>query len=96
MGTISARIPDELEVDLEEFIEEENLDRSTAIRKLLAEGLEDWQTERALQSLADGSVTVSRGAELAGLSVWEFVALARERDVTLVGREGLEDDLESL
>lgn len=96
MGTLSARVPDDLEAELEEFIEEENLDRSTAIRKLLAEGLEDWRQERALQQVAEGSVTVSRGAELAGLSVWEFVALAQQRDVTWVDRDGLESDLESL
>lgn len=96
MGTISARVPDDLEAELEEFIEAENLNRSTAIRKLLAEGLDDWRQERALDSLEAGDVTLSRGAELAGLSVWDFAALARGRDVSWVGREGLEDDLEAL
>jgi predicted HTH domain antitoxin len=96
MGTISARVPDDLEAELEAFIEAENLDRSTAIRKLLAEGLDDWRQERALDLLEAGDVTLSRGAELAGLSVWDFAALARERDVSWIGREGLEDDLEAL
>lgn len=96
MGTISARVPDDLEAELEEFVEAENLDRSTAIRKLLAEGLDDWRRERALDLLEEGDVTLSRGAELAGLSVWDLAALARERDVSWVGREGLEDDLEAL
>lgn len=40
MGSISARIPDDLEEELERFIDEERLDTSTAIRKLLSEGLE--------------------------------------------------------
>lgn len=96
MGTISARVPDDLEAELEQYIDEENLDRSTAVRKLLAEGLEEWRQERALGLLAAGDVTLTRGAELAGLSVWEFVALAKERDVAWVGREGVESDLESL
>lgn len=96
MGTISARVPDALEDDLEAFIEAENLDRSTAVRKLLAEGLDDWKQERALELLEEGEVTLSRGAQLADLSVWDFAALARDRDVVWVGREGLEDDLESL
>lgn len=96
MGTISARVPDDLEAELEAFIEAENLDRSTAIRKLLAEGLDDWRQERALDLLEAGDVTLSRGAELAGLSVWDFAVLARERDVSWIGREGLEDDLEAL
>jgi predicted HTH domain antitoxin len=96
MGTISARVPDELEDELEAFIDAESLDRSTAIRKLLAEGLADWRQDHALQLLEDGEVTVSRGAEIAGLSAWEFVALAQDRGVTWVGEEGLADDLESL
>ncbi len=40
MGTISARISDDLEAELEVYLEEERLDRSTAVRKLLLEGLE--------------------------------------------------------
>ncbi|MFB6184828.1 MAG: hypothetical protein ABEI96_09765 [Haloarculaceae archaeon] len=96
MGTISARVPDDLETELERYIDEENLDRSTAIRKLLAEGLDDWRRQRALARLDAGTVTLSHGADLAGLSVWEFAALAKEHDVTWVGRDGLEDDLESL
>jgi metal-responsive CopG/Arc/MetJ family transcriptional regulator len=39
MGTISTRVPDELEAELEAYLEDEKLDRSTAVRKLLSEGL---------------------------------------------------------
>lgn len=96
MGTISARLPEDLEADLEEYLEAEQLDRSTAARKLLAEGLETWQKERALQELDQGNVTFMRAAEMAGISVWDFARLAKERDVTWVGAEQLADDLESL
>lgn len=96
MATISARVPDELESELEQYLDEENLDRSTAVRKLLAEGLAEWRRERALDMLAAGDVTLSRGAELAGVSVWDFAKLARENDVTWVGRDGIEDDLDAL
>jgi predicted HTH domain antitoxin len=96
MGTISARVPDELEAELEAYLEEENLDRSTAVRKLLIEGLEDWREERALRKLEAGEITFARAAELAGLSVWEFAALAEERDVTWVDGDHLEADLEDL
>lgn len=96
MGTISARLPEDIEADLEAYLEAEQLDRSTAVRKLLAEGLETWRTERALEQLDRGDVTFTRAAEMAGLSVWDFARLARERDVTWVGADGLADDLESL
>jgi len=96
MGTISARVPDELEAELEAYLDEENLDRSTAVRKLLSEGLEEWRREQALDRLAAGSITFSKAAELAGLSVWEFAQLAKERDITWVADDHLETDLEAL
>jgi len=40
MGTVSARVPEELEAALEEYAAAENVERSTAIRQLLADGLE--------------------------------------------------------
>ncbi|PSP77024.1 hypothetical protein BRC81_11840 [Halobacteriales archaeon QS_1_68_20] len=95
MGTISARVPDDLEAELAAYVGEENLDRSTAIRKLLAEGLDEWRQERALRKLEDGEVSFTRAAELAEMPVWDFARLAKERDVTWVGDQ-LEDDLESL
>jgi predicted HTH domain antitoxin len=96
MGTISARVPDELESELEAYLEDERLDRSTAVRRLLAEGLERWRRERALEKLASGEVTFSRAAELAGVSVWEFARLARERDVTWVSTDHAKADVEDL
>lgn len=96
MGTISARVPDELEAELDAYLEDENLDRSTAVRKLLSEGLEEWRREQALDQLADGSITFSRAAELAGMSVWDFAQLAKERDITWVADDHLESDLEAL
>ncbi|MCL9813308.1 UPF0175 family protein [Natranaeroarchaeum aerophilus] len=96
MGTISARVPDELEAELDAYLEDENLDRSTAVRKFLSEGLEEWRREQALDQLSAGKVTFSRAAELAGMSVWDFAQLARERDVTWVDADHVDDDLEAL
>lgn len=96
MGTISARVPDDLEAELEDYLEDERLDRSTAVRKLLADGLETWRRERALEQLAAGEVSLSKAAAMAETSVWELARLARERDVAWVSREHLEADLEDL
>jgi len=41
-------------------------------------------------------VTLSRAAERAGTSVWEFARLAEERDVTWVDGDRVEADLEAL
>jgi len=96
MGTISARVPDELEADLEAYLEAEDLDRSTAVRKLLMNGLDQWRRERALKKLESGEVTFSRAAELAEMSVWDFAQLAKEHESTWVGSDQLAEDIESL
>lgn len=96
MANVSARIPDDLEARLEEYIDEENLDRSTAVRKLLTEGLDDWRREKALERLEAGETTLSRAAEIAGMNVWEFAALAKDRNVTWVADDHLESDIDDL
>lgn len=96
MGTISARVPDELETELEAYLEDENLDRSTAVRKLLSEGLEEWRREQALEQLAAGSISFTRAAELAGVSVWDFAQLAKDHDITWVADDHVEADLDEL
>lgn len=96
MGNLSARIPDDLEEELAAYITDENLDRSTAVRKLLTEGLGDWRREKALEKLGAGETTLSGAAEMAGMNVWEFAALAKDRNVTWVSDDHLESDLDDL
>ena len=96
MRIVSARLPDELESQLEEYLERENMDRSTAVRRLLADGLSEWRRDRAVELVRSGEATVSRGAELAGMDVWASTELLDERDVTWVDDEGLDRELEAL
>lgn len=53
MGRISTWLPNVLE----RYVEDERLDRSTAVRKLLSEGLAEWRHEQALQGLESEPVT---------------------------------------
>jgi predicted HTH domain antitoxin len=96
MGTISARVPDDLEAELDAYLDEENLDRSTAVRKLLSEGLEEWRREQALDQLEAGRLTFSKAADVAGMSVWDFAQLTKERDITWVSDDHLASDLDAL
>ncbi|WP_017342430.1 UPF0175 family protein [Halorubrum sp. T3] len=96
MGTISTRVPEDLEAELEEYLESERLDRSTAVRKLLSEGLDEWRRERAVDRFADGEVSLARAADLTDLSVWEFARLIEESDRAWVSGDHLEADLDDL
>jgi len=94
MGTVSARLSDELEDELDEYVEDEGLERSVAVRKLLSEGLDDWRRERALSLLEEGELSFSRAAEMAGMDVWSFAEYVKEEDGVWVA--DAEEDLEAL
>ena len=93
---IFTRVPEDLETELEAYHDEERLDRSTAVRKLLSEGLEAWRRDRALKRFADGEVSLIRAAELADLSVWEFAQLVEDADIAWVSSDHLEAGLDEL
>jgi Arc/MetJ-type ribon-helix-helix transcriptional regulator len=89
MSTVSARLPNNLEAQLEEYVERETMDRSTAVRRLLADGLSEWRRDRAVELVREGEATVSRGgAELAKMDVWAFTDLLEEPRCYLGRRRG--------
>ena len=96
MPTISSRVPETLEAELEAYLDEERLDRSTAVRKLLSEGLEAWRRDRALERFVDGDVSFIKAAEFADLTVWEFAQLVEDADIAWVSGDHLEADLNEL
>lgn len=49
-----------MEGEFEAYLEAEKLDRSTAVQKFLAEGLEDWRRELAFEQLAVGQIAFSK------------------------------------
>ncbi|MFD1586821.1 UPF0175 family protein [Halorientalis brevis] len=82
MPTISARLS---EAELEELETVADLledDRSTTIRKALEEGLQELRIREAVGRYQQGDVAVNEAARLAGLSVAEWLDVARERNLT--------------
>jgi predicted HTH domain antitoxin len=71
--TISTRLPEEAVDELERIAEEEHLDRSALVRKLLLDDLEADRLERALEGYRRGEMGVEEAAERAGVSIWRFV-----------------------
>lgn len=82
MGSISARIPDEEREELEEVADLLDEDRSTTIRKALREGLTELRVRVAAERYQSGDVSVNEAARLAGVSVAEWLEIARERNLT--------------
>lgn len=77
--SIGIRLPEKLLKLLEEKAEEENLDRSTAIRQMIARGLEEYRKEKAAKLYREGKTSISGAAKMAGLTVREMVEYLIEK-----------------
>lgn len=96
MPSISARLPDEEADQLEAVVELLGEDKSTVIRKALAEGLDSLRMRVAVEQYQSGSASVNEAARIAGLSLAEWLAVARERNLTTqLTPADLESDAES-
>ncbi len=82
MPTISARLSEEDLTELETVADLLEDDRSTTIRKALEEGLQELRIREAVGRYQQGDVAVNEAARLAGLSVAEWLDVARERNLT--------------
>jgi len=94
MPVVSARIPEELELEIEEFIREEGLERSVALRKLLSSAIKEWKKEKALKMLSEGAISFLRAAELSNMNIWDFAALVKEKKITWIRDEMVLEDIE--
>lgn len=93
---ISTRIPNDVAKDLKKIEEEEKTDRATIIRKLLAIGIQQWKTERALRLYREGKVTLWRAARLADTTLREMMQLAAKKGIQFkYAAKDLEEDIEA-
>ncbi len=94
-STVCVRLSEELIKDLEEFLREEKLDRSSGLRKLLREAIGEWKKRRALEKLGRGEVSFSRAAEMAEMDLWSFANLVEKSGISWTDR-GVKEDLEAI
>lgn len=95
--TVSARLDSDEAALLEEMARLEGSDRSTLIKTVLRKGLRELRLERAVAAFRKEEVTLSRAAELAGLSQWDLLALMKGEGANLhYGLGDFDDDLETL
>lgn len=89
---VTARVSKDLYEKIERIQEEEQTDRSTAVKRLLERGVGDWQIETAVRRYREGSVSIGRAAEIADVSIWRFMDILSERGVEM---NYAESDLEA-
>lgn len=81
---------------LEEKAEEENVDRSTAIRQMLADALKEYKKEKAARLYREGRLSISGVAERAGLTIREMIDYLIEKGYRSYTYEDLKKEMEVL
>lgn len=97
METVTTRIPQEDEELLSELEAELSADRSEVLRRLVRQGLADWQKERALEALRNHEITLREAADLADVTYVEMLSLAGEEGIDVgYTTDDLERDLKRI
>jgi predicted HTH domain antitoxin len=82
---------------IEEFAHEEKVDKSTILDRALEMYTREWSLKKALELYRNGRITLSRAAEIAGLSIWEIIdALEKRKIVLQYDAEDFEEDVKTL
>ena len=92
--TISTRLDEDDLMVLDELAEFAGLDRSGMTRSLVRRGLKEMRLENALTAYSEQRVTLSRAAEMAGISTWDFLSRMAASGVVLnYDLEEFEEDM---
>ncbi|MHA1722383.1 MAG: UPF0175 family protein, partial [Candidatus Baldrarchaeia archaeon] len=71
-------------------------DKSTILRQLIERGLKEELTLVAIELLQKGEVTLWKAAEIANMSLWDFMEEIKKRKIIIYDQEDLEKDLDVL
>lgn len=94
---ISARLPKDGVKLIEEIAHEEKVDKSTILDRALEYYTKEWTLRKALELYRNGKITLSRAAEIAGLTIWEIIDALEERKIVLqYDAEDFEEDMKTL
>ena len=94
LKNIAARIPKELEEEIEIFMREKGIDKSSAIRKILEIGIIEWRKERAVELYRRRRVTLWKASYIAKISLREMIDELKNRNLPLnTTLEDIEEDI---
>jgi predicted HTH domain antitoxin len=81
---LAVRVPAELEKEILEITKKEKTDKATVVKNLFETGITEWRKQTALELLQKGKITFAKAADVAKLSLWEFVDLANQHNIEWV------------
>ncbi len=80
---ISTRLPKQQIKDIDKFAKEEDLDRSTFIKRLVGKSLDEYKIAYAFKLYQEGKISFGRAAQLANRTYWDMLDLMKKYNVNL-------------
>ena len=81
--TISTRIPTEMLGELEKLAKEDQMDRSTEMRRLLEIGIRERKRRDVLERYRRSQITTERAAQELGISIWEMLEIMKKEKIEM-------------
>lgn len=92
----TTRLPNSLAKSIEFLAKIKKSDKSTILRQLIERGLKEELTLVAIELLQKGEITLWKAAEIANMSLWDFIEQIKKRKIIIYDQEDLEKDLDIL
>ena len=84
---ITIKIPTKLYNDVKKLAKLKRMDTRTMIVEALREGMFLLRIEEAVRRYVNGEVSLGKAAEIAGLSIWEFLDELKKRGIEIRYKE---------
>ncbi len=95
--SLGIRLDKKMVEELNQIADEEHADRTTVIRRLIANAIENYKRDKALRKYEQGKISISKAAEDTGLTVGEIEEyMIRKGYRSKYSTEDLERELELL
>jgi predicted HTH domain antitoxin len=79
---VSVRLPKEYVLVIGEKAREDNTDKTTALKRILALGTKQYKLEKAVNKYKEGKASIGKAAEIAGISLWEMMDELKDKNIS--------------
>ncbi|MGA2875932.1 MAG: hypothetical protein ABSE82_10410 [Nitrososphaerales archaeon] len=93
MPAFGVRLSKDLERAIDDVKKEESVDKSMAVRMLMDTGYKKWKLRKAIVQLTAEKVTLWEAARIAGVPLWDFIALIKKEEGIEWAEFNQEDEL---
>ncbi|OGL42977.1 MAG: hypothetical protein A2161_04635 [Candidatus Schekmanbacteria bacterium RBG_13_48_7] len=81
--TTTLRLPEKLLKEINKFVEDGNLDRSSYLREIILKGFEVDKCERILAQYETGKLSLEEASQKLQVDIWKFLQILKDSNRNL-------------